>query len=98
MKPTKEDVENAILNLEKHHYEVDYMVTFSESESEYFSYVLCERGASLSCCLSGSLLTRALDEFEKKTKYDMWFVGHHHRDIETVRKVRFIYKDFVRLA
>lgn len=60
--------------------------------------ILCELGAMLVCCLSGSFLTKALEEFEKKTKYDMWFVGHHHRDIETVRKVRFIYKDFVWLA
>jgi len=98
MEPTQSDVENAIRNLEKHDYEVDYMVTFSESETEYFTYVLCECGATLASCLSGSFLTRTFDEFEKKAKFDMWFVGHHHRDIETVRKVRFIYKDFVRLA
>ena len=98
VEPTKDDIENAIRNLEKHDYKIDYMVTFTESQSEYFTYVCCERGATLGCCVSGSFLTDAFDEIAKKVSCDRWFVGHHHRDIETVRKVRFIYKDFVQLA
>ena len=98
MKPTEADIENAIQNLEKHDYEVDYMVTFSESEIEYLTYVWSECGSTLASCLPGSYLTGSFDKFEKKTKFDRWFVGHHHRDIDTVRKIRLIHRDFVRLA
>lgn len=100
MEPSEVDIENAVRNLEKHNYEVDYMVTFSEDKIEYYTYVLCERGATLAACVIGraSNMLEALTELGEKTKCDRWFVGYHHMDIDTVRKIRYIYKDFVRLA
>ena len=70
--PAPEDFEQAILSLQKHNYEVDYIVSHEPP-------TMITEFLSLNNSINDSL-SHYLDEINQKTDYERWFFGRHHID------------------
>ena len=71
-KPTQEDFEQAIQSLQKHNYEVDYIISY-EPPTMITEFLALNKNVS-------DNLSHYLDEINQKTDYDRWFFGRHHID------------------
>lgn len=75
--PTEGELQEGLRNLERYHYEVDYVITHCCGSS------LQERlnaGTGRSC--APDLLTDYLETLEQKLHYRHWYFGHYHRDCQ----------------
>ena len=71
-KPTPEDFERAINSLQKHNYEVDYIISY-EPPTMITEFLALNENVS-------DNLSHYLDEINQKTDYERWFFGRHHID------------------
>lgn len=75
--PTFEELDEAVANLAKRNFEVDYIVTHSCSERA-LAYPALRSFASLKLDCPES---RMLSYIEDKTKFEKWYFGHFHADV-----------------
>lgn len=87
--PSKEEMDLAIENLEKHNFTVDYIITHT-----------C--GSSLLCKFYShhhktDSLTNFFDylEIDLKLNFKHWYFGHHHRDIKIDSKHTCVYQNIL---
>lgn len=91
--PSQEDMNEALKNLEKHDFKVNYILTHTcDTEPLYrppiktpFSYVKCYHENAM------------LSEFEQRVEYDCWFFGHFHMDADITYKKTLLYNNILRL-
>jgi len=96
--PTQDEIDNALKNLERHNYQVDYMVTHCCSSSVYSDYI--ENKVILLAPENYSVkdkMTDILDSFVDKIKYDYWFFGHHHNDKRIDSRHILLYQQIIRI-
>lgn len=80
--PTQADVDNAVKNLDKVNWDVDYVVSHDvyEDHPSAKKYPL-----DLSVYGPGYLdIHKVLQGFEDKLNYKMWFTGHYHDDFKVI--------------
>ena len=72
--PSKEEMNEGLLNLAKHNFDVDYIVTHSPASSILHQM---DGGAGL---YKDDVLTLYLQEIKQKTGFKQWFFGHMHEN------------------
>lgn len=87
--PNQEEMDNAIKNLEKHNWKVDYIITHSPPAS-----VIALLGHGL---YEQDVLTKFLEELRSKTEYKKHFMGHMHVDRAVNEKDILLYEQIVRI-
>ena len=84
--PTEGELQEGLRNLERYHYEVDYVITHCCAST------LQDRinaGTGRSC--APDLLTDYLETLEQKLHYRHWYFGHYHRDCQPDDKHTLVY-------
>ena len=84
--PTEGELQEGLRNLERYHYEVDYVVTHccGSSLQEQLN-----AGTGRSC--AADLLTDYLEILEQKLHYKHWYFGHYHRDCQPDERHTLVY-------
>ena len=85
-KATEGELQEGLRNLERYHYEVDYVITHCCAST------LQDRinaGTGRSC--APDLLTDYLGSLEQKLHYRHWYFGHYHRDCQPDDKHTLVY-------
>lgn len=77
--PTLEEARNARKNLEKHNYQVDYVL----SHDIYSSHPLAKTFENdMNLYRDDQVnIQDILEEIRQKTEYKTWFNGHYHKDV-----------------
>ena len=84
--PTEGELQEGLRNLERYHYEVDYVITHCCAST------LQDRinaGTGRSC--APDLLTDYLETLEQKLHYRHWYFGHYHWDCQPDDKHTLVY-------
>lgn len=87
--PNQQEYNEGIFNLEKYHYEVDYIVTHCCASSTLQKLGFNE--------YQTDSLTDYLDFIQKSTKYKKWFFGHYHDNQMVSSKEILIYEQMIRI-
>lgn len=98
--PTKEEPSNANVNLEKHGYKVDYIVTHCCPNTVLSDYVM-KKFNNISIVKQfddRNELTDFFDDINEHVQFEKWFFGHHHDDMEIWGKYRLLYHDIIRIV
>ncbi len=83
--PSEEEYRNALANLERVNYQVDFIITHT-APSETVYYLSTIRSFSIRNNVFEELpLTSFLDEIQRKVTYKHWYFGHFHVDVELWR-------------
>ena len=85
---TQHDIDNAIYNLEKVNYQVDYVITHCLDTKT----VLKAFGFRRDAC------TDQLNFIDKIVKYKHWFFGHYHFDKSVSKKKTCLYNSIVEIT
>ena len=88
--PTPEELEHGLENLERNHYQVDYIISHC-----------CPRRVESHFLNKGYLtdiLTEYFDEISEKVSFEKWFFGHYHEDREILEKYSLLYKQIIKAA
>jgi len=90
--PSQEEYSEAIDNLNKNNWGVDYIVTHTAPTS-----IINSLEAAHEVYNKENELSDFLEEIEKKTKYKKWFFGHYHLDKNVNNKCYAIYQNVIRI-
>lgn len=90
--PNEEEMNEGRKNLEKHHYQVDYVLTHCASSG---IQNILDRGPGH--ILQTDILTDYLQELEEKLQYKHWYFGHYHMDMDVDEKHSLLYHEIVPL-
>ena len=83
--PSEEEYNNALANLSKVNFKVDYIITHTApSETVYYLSTLRNLGIK-NDVVQEQPLTSFLDEIQRKVTYKHWYFGHFHLDMELWR-------------
>lgn len=88
--PSEEEMKEGIKNLEKHDWEVDYILTHSPSSS-----VIALLGQGL---YEQDILTKYLEEIRCETEYKRMFSGHFHINKAVNDKDILLYEQIIRIV
>lgn len=86
--PTNDEFEEALNNLDKHCWKVDYVLTHCTSNA---------KAKELNTKDLRNNLTNFFDVIEERIVYKHWYFGHYHKDIEISEKFTAIYQKIVKL-
>lgn len=88
--PSKEEYEEGMKNLEKHNFNVDYILT--HDCSQHLKNLLLEKEAK------STELNQYFDYLEHKLNFKHWYFGHYHEDATFQdKKHTVLYHDVIRL-
>lgn len=87
--PSEEEMEEGIRNLEKHNWEVDFILTHClptslQQQIDTEDY-------------KPDLLTDYLEQIREKCSYRYWFSGHYHRNLNLTEKDKVIYEQIIQI-
>lgn len=85
--PNDLEYNNALNNLSKYNYSVDYIVTHCTGKNIINTMKLI---------YDDNRLTNFFDDLNSKVKFKKWFFGHYHDDI-SFGKYRLIYNDIINI-
>ena len=86
--PTKEEMQNGILNLEKVNYEVDYIISHCAPTNVQ---------RLISNDYNEDFLTDYLQQIYEKTKFKKWYFGHYHENRQINEQFCMLYEKLVSL-
>lgn len=86
--PSKEEYKEANLNLEKHNWTVDYIITHCASNRIQ---------KNINPTYDVDELTNYLDKLEDKLKFQKWYFGHYHIDEKIDSKHIVLYNDIIEI-
>lgn len=98
--PNDDEYAEALVNLEKCNYKVDYVITHcAPTEIEHEVELVISKKTEYKYSYSKNKLTDFLDDTEKKLQYERWFCGHYHCDYISKLHPKFeiLYNKIVRL-
>ncbi|WP_018884782.1 metallophosphoesterase [Paenibacillus massiliensis] len=90
--PSQAEYEEGLQNLEKHNWQVDYILTHTCSTGA-LSYIKEHCGIHMEL----DEMHAYFDGVEGRTTYKQWYFGHFHRDMLLPKRQRLIYNDRIRL-
>ena len=87
--PSDEEYIEALQNLERYNWQVDYIIThcWPSSIQDTFSGGLFQRDA----------LTDFLDEVRERCRFQYWFFGHYHENMVVEKEFVMLYNQIIRL-
>lgn len=88
--PTEEEMQNGIVNLEKHDWDVDYILSHTPSAS-----IIALLGHGL---YEQDNLTEYLEDIRSKTEYKRMFSGHMHLNRQVNDKDILLYEQIIRIV
>ena len=88
--PSEEEMQNGIYNLEKHNWEVDYILSHSPSAS-----VIALLGHGM---YEQDILTKYLEDVRSKTEFKRMFSGHMHKNLQLNDKDILLYEQIIRIV
>ncbi len=89
--PTTEDLEESLINLSKHDYFVDYIITHSCDERALWYPPLVSRNFKRGTFPENAILSN----IEDLVNYTHWYFGHYHIDARLSNKKTALYYDIV---
>lgn len=90
--PNQQQIEEARINLDRHNWKVDYVITHScDTYSLYVMPLSLNRR-------EGRIENDILCEFEEKLKYTHWYFGHYHIDFDINSKKTVLYNRILKLG
>ena len=90
--PSEEQLQEALINLEKYDFKVDYVISHCASNrtqdalERYYLGIDCEIG-----WYEKNILTYFFEELEERLQYEKWFCGHYHEEIQIDEKHTILY-------
>lgn len=88
--PDAEEMEEGLSNLERYHYDVDFIVTHCCASSTQ---------AVFSCgTFKTDVLTDYLEQIHSKCRYKKWFFGHYHDNKNITAQELMIYEQIIRIS
>ncbi|MCL2705503.1 MAG: metallophosphoesterase [Spirochaetaceae bacterium] len=90
--PSKEEYNEAIENLNKNDWKVDYIITHTAPTS-----IIHVMETDHEVYNKENELSDFLEEIEKKVKYKKWFFGHYHLDKNINNKCYALYQNIIKL-
>jgi len=90
--PSQEEYSEAIDNLNKNNWCVDYIITHTAPTS-----IIHTLETDHDVYNKENELSDFLEEIEKKTKYKKWFFGHYHLDKNINNKYYVLYQNIIKL-
>ena len=87
-RPTYEECEHALENLEKHNWKVDYVITHSAPDNIQYR---------INPNFSHDMATNFLFTVDKQLEFTHWYFGHYHIDREIDDKHTALYQDVIKL-
>ena len=88
--PSEEEMQNGIYNLEKHNWEVDYILSHSPSAS-----VIALLGHGM---YEQDILTKYLEDIRSKTEFKRHYAGHMHLNKQLNDKDILLYEQIIRIV
>lgn len=87
--PNQEEMQRGLENLEKHNFEVDYVISHSAPQEvvSIFSHG----------CYKPDELTTYLNTIAQQLKFDKWYFGHYHNNERVMSKFIMLYEDIERV-
>ena len=87
--PSDEEYSEALQNLERYNWQVDYIITHCcpSSIQDTFSGGLFQRDA----------LTAFLEEVRERCRFQYWFFGHYHENMVVEKEFVMLYNQIIRL-
>lgn len=92
--PNYAELDEAFVNLEKHNFEVDYIITHSCDERALYYPPLRTKYYQMECFPDNSMLSN----FEERVKYKHWYFGHYHLDGDLTDNKTVLYQEIRRIA
>jgi hypothetical protein len=90
--PSSDEYEEGFVNLEKHNWKVDYVVTHTCSSS-----TLAHIADQLGIKYPLDSMHSYFQQISERLQYKKWFFGHFHRDVEFPKDQRLLYSDMIKL-
>lgn len=87
--PNQEEMDQGLLNLKKHDYTVDYIITHCCSTS---GQAILSNGM-----YKADLLTDYLEKIKQRTTFKRWFFGHYHENMAVSEKEIVLYEQIIRI-
>ncbi len=92
--PTLEEYDEALINLERYHNKVDYIITHSCSERTLMYPPFRTKYSYQEVFYENKLLSN----FEDTVSYQHWYFGHYHLDQDITDKATVLYQEFRRIS
>ena len=92
--PTYADYDNAINNLEKYNFEVDYIITHTCDEKALY-YPVLRNNSKAQAVFSEN---RMLSNFEEMVKYRHWYLAHFHINANITDKKTVLFDQIIKLG
>lgn len=86
--PSNEEYETALNNLDKHNWEVDYVITHCAPDSTQ---------RQITYWYEHDKLTNFLEVVDSDLKYKHWYFGHYHVDKQIDGKHTAVYDNIIKL-
>jgi hypothetical protein len=90
--PTTEEFEQGLINLAKHNWNVDFVMTHTCSAS-----TLIQLNQIFNRATQPDLLNDYLQSIQEKLSYRHWYFGHFHKDITLNHKQTLLFKEIRKL-
>ena len=96
--PTYEEMDEGKRNLEKHNFEVDYILTHTVNTETIKILPMLLKGGVKPLVSEELPLNCYLEDIRKTVRYKKWFFGHFHYDIEIpLTNQRMVYFDMIKI-
>lgn len=92
--PSYSDYDNAIKNLEKNDYKVDYVITHTCDEKALY-YPALRKISKAQVVFQDN---RMLSNFEELLQYKRWYFGHYHIDADVTDKKTALFDKIIKLG
>ena len=92
--PSYAEFEEALANLKRYGYKVDYIITHSCDEKALYTPLLGTVAKSMTVYPDNTMLT----EFECNVQYEHWYFGHYHVDGFVSERKTALYHDILKLG
>lgn len=94
--PSHAEYEEGLKNLEKHNWEVDYIITHECSNQTFnkLAEILFNSHEKLDLSIA---LKKYFDVIEEKVKYKHWYFGHYHASLSIDEKHTLLYREIKKL-
>lgn len=90
--PSYAEYEEGLMNLDRHHWVVDYVLTHTCSE-DALEWLSVHHGFNYQV----DQMHRYFNQIKSKLEYEKWFFGHFHLNIELPDRQRLIYTDILKI-
>lgn len=89
--PSYEEMDNAAENLNKYNFKVDYILTHTIDERALYMPNMIKK------YYKTYPSNKILNYFEENVKYNHWYFGHYHDDLNITKNKTMLYQTFIKI-